>query len=275
MFERRWERDLHQRPVLSDVAVADGHLVVHERSTRLVSLAGADGAVRWDVPLGTWPRAVVADGADVFALPQLPGRLCCLSASTGEPRWTAEVGWLTGHVAVGPEVVLVGGWRGDTPLRALDRATGSLLWSRTSPTVLPAWFDGGFLVGRPGGRRVELVNPGTGAVERTWRRTVPDAEPVFDVSAAGVTVGGRPLGTTAARITPLPRPASGERVVGSAGLADLLVTLDNAGHLECFAPDGARLARTRVARRAVGLRVLGPGRIAVLGKGTVVVYDVG
>ncbi|QRP48068.1 hypothetical protein [Amycolatopsis sp. FDAARGOS 1241] len=73
VFEPKWERELHQRPGSDGLAVADGDVLVHERSPRLVRLAGAIGALRWDVPLEAWPRVVVVDAADVFALPQLPG----------------------------------------------------------------------------------------------------------------------------------------------------------------------------------------------------------
>ncbi|WIX82984.1 PQQ-binding-like beta-propeller repeat protein [Amycolatopsis carbonis] len=282
MFELRWERPLHQRPSIHDFAVADGDVLVHERSTRLVRLAGSDGTVHWDVPLGTWPRAVVVDGTDVFALPQLPSRLFCLSWPTGEPRWTRDVGWPSGHVVASPNLVLVGGWRGYTPLRALDRTTGELRWTRSGSTVRPAWFAGGFLVGKPGGRLVELLRPATGAVERAWWAHVPDpdAGPVFEVSGSSAVVGGRALDPTSWRTHPapaaaFPRPTSVERLVGSVAVAGGLVTLDNAGHLEHWAADGTRLTRTRVAGRAVGLHILAPGRIAVAGKGTVAVYDIG
>ncbi|MEW2503889.1 PQQ-binding-like beta-propeller repeat protein [Amycolatopsis sp. NPDC047767] len=227
MFKLRWERPLHQRPVTEGFAVADADVLAHERSTRLVRLAGSDGTVRWDAPLGTWPRAVVVDGPDVFALPQLPGRLFCLSWANGEPRWTRDVGWPAGHVVASPNLVLVGGRRGDTPLRALDRATGELRWTRSGAVV--------------GGRTLDPTS---------WR-------------------------THPAPAAAVPRPTSGERLVGSVAVADGLVTLDNAGHLERWASDGTRLTRTRVAGRAVGLHMLGPGRIVVAGKGTVAVYDVG
>ncbi|MEV6899743.1 hypothetical protein [Amycolatopsis sp. NPDC051372] len=281
MFELRWERPLHQRPAAADIAVSDGDVLVHERSTRLVRLSGSDGAVRWDVPLGTWPRAVVLDGSDVVALPQQPGRLFCLSWADGLPHWTNDVGWLSGHVVVSPEVVLVGGWRGYTPLRGLSRSTGELLWTRSRVTVLPAWFAGGFLVGEPRGAGVELLHPGTGEPTRTWRTHVPnaDAEPVFEViDESHALVSGQPLNSGSRRTRPsVPRPTSGERLAGSLALpgTEITVTLDRAGHLEHWSPDGTRLGRVRVARRAEDLRVLGPDRIVVAAKGTIAVYGVG
>ncbi|MGC4892899.1 hypothetical protein [Micromonospora sp. DT31] len=65
------------------VAVASGHVAAHERGSRLVGLDAVTGAVRWDVPLGTWPRAVVAAGALVWVRDGRGG-LTAVDATTAE-----------------------------------------------------------------------------------------------------------------------------------------------------------------------------------------------
>ncbi|NUT95322.1 MAG: PQQ-binding-like beta-propeller repeat protein [Saccharothrix sp.] len=153
-----WERPLHQAGFVAGVAVGDGCVVVHERGTRLVCLDAVDGAVRWDVPIGTWPRAVVVAGARCLVLPQSPRRLVCLDLATGRREWTVEFGAFVGHLVVARGTVLVGGWRGYAPLRALDVETGELLATADIHTVWPAAVGGGFLVAAPGGTAVRLVD---------------------------------------------------------------------------------------------------------------------
>jgi outer membrane protein assembly factor BamB len=57
-----WERNLHQAGHAAGLAATAEHIVVHERRTRLVGLNPLDGAQRWDIPCGTWPRATVIVG---------------------------------------------------------------------------------------------------------------------------------------------------------------------------------------------------------------------
>ncbi|EFL08387.1 MULTISPECIES: PQQ-binding-like beta-propeller repeat protein [Actinomycetes] len=126
MIEIGWERPLHQRGVASVLAVTRDHLIVHERSTRLVSLDPANGSVRWDAPVGTWPRAIVVAGDRCLVIPRNTPRLSCLDLATGRRLWSADVPAFTGHLAVSANVALVGGWRGirdlsDRPRRFLLR----------------------------------------------------------------------------------------------------------------------------------------------------------
>jgi outer membrane protein assembly factor BamB len=119
-----WERNLHQAGRDTAVATAPGHLVVHERGTRLVSLDPDDGVVRWDVPAGTWPRDLVVAGPYCLVLPQNPSDLLCLDVHTGTLVWRAELARFSGNVVVAGDTVLAGGWRDYTPVRAFDLATG-------------------------------------------------------------------------------------------------------------------------------------------------------
>jgi outer membrane protein assembly factor BamB len=120
-----WERNLHQSGRGTKAAIAPGYLVVHERRTRLVSLDPDDGSVRWDVPAGTWPRDLVLAHPYCLVLPQSPSDLLCLDVHTGTLVWRVELATYTGGVSVAGDVVLAGGWRGYTPVRAFDLATGA------------------------------------------------------------------------------------------------------------------------------------------------------
>ncbi|MFD1504044.1 PQQ-binding-like beta-propeller repeat protein, partial [Streptosporangium lutulentum] len=135
----RWERQLHQRISASAVAVAEDRVVVHERHTRLVCLDRYDGSVRWDVPIGTWPRAVVVAGDRCLVLAQDTDQLSCLDLTTGAALWRAGLPQYSGHVVATAETVIVGGWRGYTPMAAFNLKNGRPLWRAQQPTatVLP------------------------------------------------------------------------------------------------------------------------------------------
>ncbi|MFI7121440.1 PQQ-binding-like beta-propeller repeat protein [Amycolatopsis sp. NPDC049868] len=189
MFDVRWERPLHQAGSPSAMAVTARHLVVHERNTRLVGLESADGSVRWDVPIGTWPRAVVVEEPYCLVIPQNDSRLRCLDVETGEDVWQVELGAFAGHVSVNEDVVLVGGWRGYTPLSAVDLHTGGLRWraKNRGATALPAATADGFLLGEPDGDRVCLIDRGDGRELATWSSPGPLVGP--DTGAAFVPDG--------------------------------------------------------------------------------------
>jgi outer membrane protein assembly factor BamB len=160
MIEIRWERQLHQAGSDVGLAVAAGGLVVHERHTRLVSLDPTDGAVRWDVAAGRWPRALAIAGPHCMVLPQDTSQLLCWDLDTGERVWSVDLPPMTGHLVIADDTVLVGGWRGYTPLRALDAATGQLRWETDDRvhTVRPAATGSGFLIGEPGSTLVRLID---------------------------------------------------------------------------------------------------------------------
>ncbi|MDX8141603.1 PQQ-binding-like beta-propeller repeat protein [Lentzea sp. BCCO 10_0061] len=160
MIDIGWARQLHQAGSEAGLAVAAGALVVHERCTRLVGVDPADGSARWDVHVGTWPRAVAIADQRCLVLPQDTNQLLCLDLDTGERIWSSDLHPLTGHLVVAGDTVLVGGWRGYTPLRLLDTATGQLRWETDHcvHTVRPGVAEGGFLIGEPDGPMVRLVD---------------------------------------------------------------------------------------------------------------------
>ncbi|MER7769226.1 PQQ-binding-like beta-propeller repeat protein [Kitasatospora sp. NPDC096140] len=185
MVTELWERVLHQRGAYSQLALAGERVVVHERRTRLVCLGAADGTPLWDVPAVAWPRALVVVGRRVLVLPQDRDVLACLALTTGELLWQAEVEHWTGQVAVADGVVLVGGWRGYTPLAAFDLTDGRPLWRSGSraTTERPVAWAGGFLLGH--GARAWLVDPRDGRESASWELPRPltgaDGRPVFTV----------------------------------------------------------------------------------------------
>jgi outer membrane protein assembly factor BamB len=178
VIDVRWERHLHQAGSGSALALTPGHLVGHERNTRLVNLDPVDGSVRWDVPVGSWPRAVAIAGSRCFVLPQNTGQLQCLDLHSGERVWTAGPYGFVGHLVVAGNLVFVGGWRSYTPLRALDVETGQLRWEtdHREHTVLPVPVRDGLLVGRPGDSTVRLIDQRDARPMTTW----PLPQPLVD-----------------------------------------------------------------------------------------------
>jgi outer membrane protein assembly factor BamB len=178
VFEICWERPLHQAGRAAGVAVSDGVLVAHERCTRLVRLDPTDGSVCWDVSAGTWPRDIVLAGQRCLVIPQDTDRLLCLDLGTGERLWHADLRPFTGGLVVDGDVVLVGGWRGYTPARVVDLATGRTLREteqrpHPQPQVGVIAVENGSVVGGDSGTLVRLDAGGqvTGTARVTQRIT--------------------------------------------------------------------------------------------------------
>lgn len=172
-----WERELHQRGGASAFAVGPDCVLLHERRTRLVCLERVDGAVRWDVPLGTWPRGIVLAGDRVLVLPQTPYVLSCFDARTGASLWSVPTPRWTGNLAVHSDTVVTGGWRGYTPMTGLDLADGGVRWTTPSAvtSVRTLAWAGGVLTGS--GREAVLLDPADGSDLDRWRLPDPLAGP--------------------------------------------------------------------------------------------------
>lgn len=186
MFHRTlWERRLHQRGSAKQLSPTSDQVVVHERCTRLVGLDRWTGSLRWDVSVGAYPRAVVTAGDRCLVIAQDSDRLFCLDVRTGDLLWNSELPRWSGHVVTTADTVLVGGWRGYTPLMAFDLQTGARRWdtARRLDTVLPLPAGEGVLVGAPGGTRIRLVDRCTGEELSCWRLPEPlissDDRPAF------------------------------------------------------------------------------------------------
>ncbi|MEV7523429.1 PQQ-binding-like beta-propeller repeat protein [Streptomyces sp. NPDC091371] len=189
----RWERELHQRGARSAYAVGEDCVVLHERLTRLVCVERADGAVRWDIPAGTWPRAIVLAGDRVLVLPQQPDRLSCLDLGTGAVLWSVPTPRFTGHLAVTGDSVVIGGWRGYTPMAGLDLADGRVRWTKEPAVhwVTPLVWGGGVLTGA--GSDAVLFDARGGGESARWRLPEPLSGPDGDVfiSLGGERVAAR------------------------------------------------------------------------------------
>lgn len=172
-----WERQLHQRGSASALAVTEDRVIIHERHSRLVCLNRYDGSVRWDIPIGTWPRAVVVAGDYCLVVAQNTDQLSCLDLATGSVVWCAGLRPYSGHVVASGETVVVGGWRGYTPMAAFNLKDGRPLWQtpRRMATVLPLPWGGGVLLGS--GSETWLIDPRDG--RELVRRRLP--EPLTDV----------------------------------------------------------------------------------------------
>lgn len=283
MFERRWERPLHQAGSITALAAVSGHVVVHERFSRLVSVAAVDGSLRWDVSVGTWPRSVLIAGGRCFVLPQTPHPfsgaylLICLDLRTGQRDWAVEIPRFAGHVVVAESTVLLGGWRGYTPLMALDADTGQLRWQTEHAvhTVLPVPAGDGFLVAEPGSTTVRMVDRGNGGQLSAWTLPHPvvdaDLRPVFTAAGAGhflLRCGSRCVARIALTAATVDEFVRTERLLGAAapGHVGRLLWLSERGGGGYTVAD----AETGVVRWRVDLAQGLVGRVAPAGTGCVV-----
>ncbi|MCF3181371.1 PQQ-binding-like beta-propeller repeat protein [Streptomyces polychromogenes] len=280
----RWERPLHQRGNPRTVAVDGDCVVVHERLSRLVCLDPEDGSVRWDRPFGRWPRAVVAAGGRCYGIAQDVDALSCRDLRSGEELWSAPLPGYTGHVMVAGDTVLVGGWRGYTPLQAFDVATGRPAW-RTGGrvhTVLPLGLgDGTALLGGPGEAEVRRIRLGDGSEAERVR--LPGALPYGDDRAVFTRAGdGRVLlrcagGVlaelrfgTGTQVRTLPGPGGDPAATGPASEAGGLLWLrEPRGFLVLDPADGSPLWRVGAGRRmADGVVPVAEGFLVAGAQGT-------
>ena len=192
MFENvLWERDLHQRGSSTKLAVSADCVVTHERRNRLVCLDLRNGTVRWDIRFGSWPRDVVMSGDRCLAIAQDIDGLVCFDLRTGAVLWNAGLPRFTKHIAVTEDTVLVGGWRGYTPLMAFDLATGAARWTtgERCNTVLPIPVGGAFLTGADDGTGLRLLDACDGAERLRWTLPAPlatvDGNRLFTSGEAG------------------------------------------------------------------------------------------
>lgn len=247
--------------------------MLHARRSRLLSLDPRDGGVRWDVPIGGWPRAIVVDGGRCWVLPPDRDLLICLDLATGAERWRAAVPPWTGHLVVLGDGVLTGGWRGYTALRIFDRSSGVLRWadSRATETVLPAVSGAGLLVGGTGAASVRVISVPGGDEVAGW--TLPGPLRAGEAGRAAFVPAGpdRFLVRCGDRTVFEIRPGSGHGGVlfqHSADLADDGISVAG-GEVWVRESRGAQVAVGPPARRADPAGGCAHGVVRV-GRGTVV-----
>ncbi|MFC3500021.1 PQQ-binding-like beta-propeller repeat protein [Micromonospora krabiensis] len=220
IFEARWRRQLHQHGSSSAFggwAAAPDLIVVHERSTRLVGVDLRDGATVWDAPFGTWPRAVVIVGDRCLGIAQNIPQLVCFDLSSGQRLWSADLPGFTGHIVSAGGVVLVGGWRGYTPLMAFDLRDGAPLWRSPGrvTTVAPMAVGAQVLLADPATGEIRLIDPRDGSQVNAWSLPEPvvsdDSRTVFATLEARRLLVASALGAQWKSILRHPAPACFQR----------------------------------------------------------------
>ncbi|HYF62634.1 MAG TPA: PQQ-binding-like beta-propeller repeat protein [Herpetosiphonaceae bacterium] len=121
----RWSHNLYQQPnpwSIIDPALA----VVSERRSWLARIEPATGSVRWVAKVDNPWGSTACTAQRVF---YLGSNLRCLDRESGDVRWDYNPPEnYIGNVAATATSVLIGGWRGYTPLRSLDADTGKTQW---------------------------------------------------------------------------------------------------------------------------------------------------
>ena len=140
--KRRW---VYQRAAASlvvrnaaGIAIAEDAAFAGFPGGRLVALALANGAVRWESTVALPKGATELERVtDIVGTPQLAGRevcaaayqgrVACFEAANGRPVWARELSSLTG-VALDARYAYVADDRG--AVHALDRSNGRSLWKQ-------------------------------------------------------------------------------------------------------------------------------------------------
>ena len=150
----RWRAEYGEREVVqSSPAVADGRVFVNAGDS-LRALDAADGSERWSRATGGAHEPPAVYDGTVYA----PGNdaVHAFDTDDGTERWRTDVGGDL-RLAVGDAVY---GQRYDTPLLALDRTDGTVLWRHGGfeGTTSPALADEYLFVG-DGSGRIRAVGP--------------------------------------------------------------------------------------------------------------------
>ena len=142
--KRRW---IYQRTVapltlrgITEMVFAGDLVIAGFPSGRLVALANANGAVRWDIavaePRGATEVERLADvvGAPLVIGPEVcaasyQGRVACVDASNGNLRWATEVSARSGPAADDRKIYVVDS---KSNVVAFNRAAGSTAWRQES-----------------------------------------------------------------------------------------------------------------------------------------------
>lgn len=243
-----WRHDLHQRPNHRAIVRSD-LVVVPERQTHIVRLDPATGATVWSAHVeNTWGwLASAADG--VFYLNQ-HSRLQCHALDTGEERWTADLGGINGWLVPAGPVLLVGGWRGYSPLLAVDMKTGVARWQedrrgrqRIGEPLVGPW---GIAVASLDEPVIRFLAPETGAilgeVPLPAHGQEPDASPLLGRHGDRLLLAGRDgrmhqLATPRDAWTVLFEHAEGIRTQAPPVVGSDVVFMDGAGYLNCYGVD--------------------------------------
>ncbi len=289
-FIHLWSHDLHQRPPW-DALLAPRQLVTVERRARLARLDPDTGATLWQARvggLGGW----LAGTPTLVGYLCLHRWLHCFEFADGALRWERPLGngrAIYGRLVATDDYLLTGGWRGGTPLHCLDSRTGTERWRTPeaqsyAPPILGPW--GVALADMATGTLV-IVDPQTGGTHR--RFPLPAGVRESDRQVSVQRHGRSLLATTARGDLLLLDPATDRawRALGShaAGIAtvrptllgDLLLFQETAGPLCAYdlatgRPRWSSPMRHRGERLPAVL--LSQGRVAVgTSEGRLVLFD--
>lgn len=282
-----WTRTLHQRPSERSVVTPE-LLLLPERQSRLTRIDPETGADKWSVHVkNTWGW-LAHSSERVYYLNQ-HDHLQCHAMETGESLWTADLGGIRGWLQLAGQVLLVGGWRGYTPLAGLDTATGSPCWQldwlgrrRIAQPIVGPW---GIAAADLDASVVQFRNPNTGVLTREVPLPAighePDATPLLRCYGDVLVLAGRDgacncLDSSRSSWDVLFRHAEGIATIAPPIVGDDVLFMDNAGRLNCYRlRDGAQRwtapwhhgtrDRLPVALSSAGLLAVGSsdGRVSV------------
>jgi hypothetical protein len=129
LFQQIWSHTLHQQPGLGSTFFSPPHILTAERTSRLVRLDPETGSLLWEAKIRNAWGWLTATDTLAFYLNQFT-LLQCFAANTGGLVWERSLtDWnYFGYLVAAEKYLLVGGWRGYTPLHCLDAQTGNPLW---------------------------------------------------------------------------------------------------------------------------------------------------
>ncbi len=189
-----WRRDLHEQQSEQSSLLRSDLLITAERRSRLARLEVSTGAVVWDARVGATHGWLDVAGDHCLYLSQ-QSHLQCIDLDSGVPRWDRTLEGIHGHLMAMDGVVLVGGWRGYTDLRALDVVTGRALWTRPAfgrGVRRPVATRAGIAISDVGGSVLDVLRPQDGAcllrVELPMGLPEPDATPTFTATTDAIYV---------------------------------------------------------------------------------------
>ncbi|RNI21101.1 PQQ-binding-like beta-propeller repeat protein [Flexivirga caeni] len=269
LVEQRWASSVGQRPRASAVAVSAEVVVAQERQTRLVCRDVRDGTVRWERPAGVTSFIEIAGGRCLAT----SGRtVTCRELGSGELLWRVENRRPVKGFGVVSDVAVMGGWRGYSPVEAVDLATGQRLWSRRIESATAVDWAGAVLLG--GRWEVQLLNRRDGAQIAQWQPPEPLAEThgdavcsVVDDEFAVVRAGGSSvwcLGRSRPGVVPVATHWAELADEAPIVTGDLVWVREKHGGAVIFTHGvrGGRRLRPMLRRRATGRIVSGATRHA-------------
>ncbi len=124
-----WARNLHQRPN-PETILSDPIILTLERENRLVRLDPTTGSAIWEGRVRNSWGWLDRDERRVFYLNQHDW-VQCLDYLDGTVLWERSLGdgqGVYGYTVASSGRLLVGGWRGYTPMHCLDAQSGELIW---------------------------------------------------------------------------------------------------------------------------------------------------